>query len=80
MAKKFCPRLRDSACWRSDKITQPVGQTFLANSVYRSPTIERIFLKFFKSVLNRGPGFALPDICIVERFLDNMIPDNMTFA
>ena len=23
LAKKMCPRLRDSACWRSDEITQP---------------------------------------------------------
>ena len=30
--KKGCPRLRDSACWRSGEITQP-RTNFLANSV-----------------------------------------------
>ena len=32
LAKKVCPRLRDSACWRSGEITQPRTK-FLANSV-----------------------------------------------
>ena len=28
LAKKVCPRLRDSVFWRSGEITQPTGQTF----------------------------------------------------
>ena len=32
LAKKVCPGLHDSACWRSGEITQP-RTNFLANSV-----------------------------------------------
>ena len=34
LAEKVCPRLRDSACWRSGEFTQLLGETFLANSVH----------------------------------------------
>ena len=33
LAKRACPRLRDSACWRSGDITQPMTK-FLANSIH----------------------------------------------
>ena len=40
LPNKVCPRLRDSACWRSGEITQP------RTSLIREPCIQRSAQKF----------------------------------
>ena len=51
LAKKVCPRLRDSACWRSGEITQP-RTNVLANSV--------LFVRKFEVLLCSDVKYGRP--------------------